>query len=145
MAPISRSQVSLAVAQLMPRIIQGVHLDFFVKRGVTQTQFLVLIAIHASGRCPMGTLARNMHVQMPTATGIVNRLVRAGYVRRTPDPEDRRQVLVHVTDKGRIFIHDFQGIIRHRWEEVLKALQPAELGAFYRVVTKLREHLERAT
>ena len=145
MTAVSRSQVSLAVAQLMPRIIQGVHLDFFVKRGVTQTQFLVLIAIHAAGRCPMGTLARNMHVQMPTATGIVNRLVRAGYVRRTPDPEDRRQVLVHVTDKGRTFIHDFQGIIRHRWEEVLKALQPAELGAFYRVVTKLREHLERAT
>jgi DNA-binding MarR family transcriptional regulator len=141
MPPVSRSQVSIAIAQLMPRIIQGIQLDFFVKRGVTQTQFLVLVAIHAAGRCPMGTLARNLHVQMPTATGIVNRLVRAGYVRRTPDPEDRRQVLVGLTDKGRAFIHAFQGVIRSRWEEVLKVLTPKELEAFYRVIRQLTGQL----
>ena len=141
MTAVSRSQVSLAVAQLMPRIIQGVQLDFFVKRRVTQTQLLVLLAIHAAGRCTMGTLARNQHVRMPTATGIVNRLARAGYVRRHPDPEDRRQVLVELTDKGRAFIHAFQRIIRHRWEEVLKGLEGRELSAFHRVILQLTRQL----
>ena len=137
MSPVTRSQVSASVAQLMPRIIQGIQLDFFVKRGVTQTQFLVLMAIHAGGRCTMGTLARNLHVRMPTATGIVNRLARSGYVRRVPNPEDRRQVFVGLTEKGRAFIQAFQAVVRARWEEVLKAIDQRWLESFHRVINQL--------
>lgn len=144
MAALTRSQVSVAVSQLMPRIIQGVQLDFFVRRKVTPTQLLVLLAIHAAEHCTMGTIARNMHVRMPTATGIVTRLVRAGYVRRQSRPEDRRQVLVSLTDKGRSFIAAFQGVIRHRWDEVLKGLGPRELEAFYQVITQLTRQLRGA-
>jgi len=138
----SRQQVSQAVAQLMPNIIRGVQLDFFVKRGVTQTQFLVLMAIQAYQRCTMGSLARNMHVSMPTATGIVDRLVRAGYVRRHPAPEDRRQVVVELTAKGQTFIQQFQAVVRRRWEEVLRSLAPQELATFHRVITKLQAQLQ---
>ena len=142
MRSITRPQLSEAIAQLMPFIIQGVQLDFFVKRGVTQTQFLVLIAIHGYSRATMGTLAHSLHVTMPTASGIVDRLARSGYVRRVPHPQDRRQVIVATTAKGEAFIVQFQVVIRRRWEEVLKSLAPHELDAFYRVVTKLREQLE---
>src|SRR3989338_4697988 len=81
---LTRRDVSLAVAELMPYIMRGVQLDFFVKRGVTQTQFLMLASIHASPRRTMGALARALHVSMPTVSGIVDRLVRAGGVRRAP-------------------------------------------------------------
>ena len=142
MSAISRQALSQAIAQLMPSIIRGIHLDFFAKRRVTQTQFLVLVAIHAYERCTMGTLARSLHVRMPTATGVVHRLVRAGYVRRFPEPQDRRQVVIELTRKGQTFIQQFQGIIRTRWYEVLKALEPKELEAFYHVVAKLKEQLQ---
>lgn len=135
--PITRAQVGNAMAQLVPRIVRGTQLDFFLTRRVTQTQFLVLMAIHADGRCTMGALARNMHVQMPTATGIIDRLIRAGYVRRAPHPEDRRQILVELTAKGQAFIRDFQTVVRRRWEEVLRSLEPGELATFHQVVTKL--------
>ena len=180
MTTITRQDVSRAIAQLMPRIIQGIQLDVFVQRGVTQTQFLVLMALHGyaakavraerSGltpiapgipcrhdggdftgtgggpagersECTMGTLARNLHVRMPTATGIVSRLVRAGYVRRHPKPEDRRQIVVTLTPKGYAFIQAFQAVVRHRWEEVLRSLKPTELATFHRVVTKLHGQL----
>ena len=139
---LSVPDVSQAVARLMPNIIRGVQLDFFVKKGVTQTQFLILIAIHAHEHCPMSLLARNMHVSLPTTTGIVARLVRAGYVRRAAHPNDRRQVIVALTPRGQAFIRQFQGVIRRRWEEVLKPLAPSELGAFYHVITTLREQLQ---
>jgi DNA-binding MarR family transcriptional regulator len=138
---IRRQHVSHAIAQLMPNIIRGVQLDFFVKRTVTQTQFVVLIAIHGYGRCTMGMLARNMHVKMPTTSGIVDRLVRAGYVRRFPHPEDRRQVMVELTAKGQAFIRQFQAVIRRRWEEVLRSLNSDELQMFHRVITKLTQQL----
>jgi len=141
MASITRRQVSQAVAQLMPRIIRGVQLDFFVRKGTTQTQFLVLMAIHADTRCTMGALARNLHVRMPTATGVVDRLAKAGYVRRIPHPTDRRQVIVTLTAKGQHFIREFQQVIRRRWEEVLRSLSAGELAMFHQVITKLTAQL----
>ena len=138
----TRRDVSLAVARLMPHIMRGVQLEFFVKRGITQTQFLMMASIRAYARCTMSTLARNLHISMPTASGIVERLVRAGYVRRVPQSEDRRQVVVELTAKAQAFFHDFETVVRRRWEEVLIPLEPAELAAFYGVITKLRERLQ---
>ena len=133
--------VGRAFAQLMPLIVRGVQLDFFVRRGVTQTQFLMLAAIHAEGACTMGRLAHSLHVRMPTATGIVDRLVRAGYVRRAPDPVDRRQVVVQLTAKGAGFIRAFQNILQHRWEDVLRTLPSSELTALHRVISTLQQRL----
>ena len=133
--------VSQAVAQLMPNIIRGVQLDFFLKGGVTQTQFLVLTAVLSYQRCSMSTLAKSLHVSMPTVSGIIDRLARTGYVRRLPHPDDRRQVLVELTAKGQRFIREFQGVIRRRWQEVLRTLESVELEAFHHVVTKLTVQL----
>ena len=145
MQPINRRQASEAVAQLMPNVIRGVQLEFFIRRGVTQTQLLVLLAVHGYGGATMGTLARGLQVRMPTMTGIVQRLAKAGYVQRSSDPDDRRQVVVRLTAKGRAFIRQFQGLIRRRWEHVLQVLDPMELDAFYHVVTKLRTQLQTHT
>lgn len=131
MTSISRQRLSQAIAQLMPNIIRGIQLDFFVKRRVTQTQLLMVLAIHAHQRSTMSALARGLHVSMPTATGIVRRLAQAGYVRRSVGEVDRRQVLVRLTAKGDAFIQAFQQIIRRRWEDVLRSLQPRERNAFY--------------
>lgn len=142
METISPVQLSQAIAQLMPNVIRGVQLDFFVKRQVTQTQLLMLLAIRGYGHPSMGRLAHSLHVSMPTATGIASRLVRAGYVRRAPGETDRRQVLVQLTPRGEQFIRDFQSVIRRRWEEVLRSLNARELAAFYQVVTKLSTSLQ---
>lgn len=138
---ITRRDAGQAMAQLMPRLVRGIQLDFFVRKGITQTQFLVLMAIHADGRCAMGALARNMHVRMPTTTGVIDRLVKAGYVRRIPHPTDRRQVVVELTAKAQAFIREFQGVVRRRWEEVLRSLSPGELAMFHQVITKLTARL----
>ena len=90
----------------------------------------------------MGTLARNLHVSRPTASGIVERLVRSGHVRRVSRPEDRRQVVVELTAHGRDFFRHFEEVVRRRWEEVFLALEPNELAVFHHVVTKLRERLQ---
>jgi len=139
---LTRQQVSLAVARLMPQIMRGVQLEFFVTRGVTQSQFLLMASIRAYARCTMSTLARNLHVSLPTVSGIVDRLVRAGFVRRITDEDDRRQVVVELAAKGRRFFQEFEAVIRRRWEEALLPLEPQELQAFYDVITKLREGLQ---
>lgn len=142
---VSRKDVSLAVARLIPHIMRGTQLDFFLKHGVTQTQFLVLSVVRAYGRSTMGTLARALHVSMPTVSGLVDRLVRAGFLRRVPHDEDRRQVIVELAPKGEAFFRNFESVIRRRWEEALLSLEADELEAFHGVITKLRERLQAET
>ena len=139
--PVTRATAGRAMAELMPMLIRGIQLDFFVRRGVTQTQFLVLGAVLAFEHGTMGALARSLHVTMPTMSGIVERLVQAGFLRRAPHPDDRRQVVVSLTPKGRGFLEEFQGVIQRRWEEVLRPLSSTELAAFHHVITKLRRQL----
>ena len=142
MSPVDRKTVSWAVAQLMPRIIQGVQLEFLVKRTITQTQFVVLVAVYSKKRSTMNALAQSMHVSMPTISGIIDRLVKAGYLKRQESPADRRQVIVELTKKGQLLIEQFQSVISQRWQEVLKSLDSNELESFYGVLTKLKEGLE---
>ena len=141
--PLTRQDVSQAWARFMPAMIRGVQLDFFVKKGVTQTQFLILMAIHGGGEWTMGRLARIFHVSMPTVSGIVDRLAHAGYLRRRSGTADRRQVVVELTAKGRGFIEQFETVMRRRWEDVLRSLTLRDLQAFHDVVVKLRSHLQR--
>jgi DNA-binding MarR family transcriptional regulator len=55
---------------------------------------------HLVGRPPLGPaeLARRLGMSTASATVLVDRLERAGYLRRRPDPEDRRRVVLDVTD-----------------------------------------------
>ena len=142
MSHVTRKELSLAIAQLMPRIIQGVQLEFLVKRTLTQTQFLVLVAIHSRGSCPMSILAKSMRVSMPTMSGIVDRLVKRGDVHRVESEHDRRKVMVELSHQGKEMIKQFQAAVSHRWAEVLTTLEQRDIEAFYGVISKLTHHLK---
>ena len=138
---VSRKELSVAIAQMIPRIIQGVQLDFLAKRTITQTQFFVLVAIHSHRRPSMRLLAQNIKVSMPTISGIVDRLVRAQYVQRLNHPQDRRLVVVELTRKGQLIIDQFQGAVARRWEEVLNSLEQNDLGSLQKIILKLKAAL----
>jgi DNA-binding MarR family transcriptional regulator len=56
----------------------------------------------------VGELARSAGVSARNATGLVDTLEKADLVRRTPDPDDRRSVLIAMTDTGRAWVADFR-------------------------------------
>lgn len=140
--PVSRSQLGEAISHLMPNIIRGAQLDLFAKSTITQTQFMVIVALHAAKRSKMGDLARGLHVTMPTMTGVVGRLVKSGHIKRFVNPLDRRQVTVELTAKGQSFVRQFQQVIRNRWQRVLVSLEDREVEAFHGIVTKLLKQFE---
>lgn len=133
--------LSKTIASIIPEIIRGVQFDFFASRTITQTQFMMLLAIRSYGLCTMGDLAKSMKVSKPTVTGIADRLVRMGYIRRFPKPEDRRQVAVTPTAKGEGFVREFQSIVAQRWARVLTPFNKKELETFYTLILKIQSHL----
>jgi DNA-binding MarR family transcriptional regulator len=59
--------------------------------------------ISRSGPVTAGRLAQELRLTTGAITGLVDRLERAGFARRTDDPGDRRRVLVQATpDEQRV-------------------------------------------
>jgi DNA-binding MarR family transcriptional regulator len=137
MQSMNRQQLSRLIAQILPNIIQGVHMGFLATQSLTHTQFFVLIAIHSQGRCTMQQLADKMHVSMPTMSGIIERLVLAHYVVRVENPDDRRQVVIELRKEGKDLIVQFQQAVSNRWHDVLGALNVQEVKTMAAILGKI--------
>ena len=75
--------------------------------GLTGNQLFVLVAIGCRGRQTVSELADDLGVSLSAITGLTNRLVRQGLVVRHRDSDDRRQVFVELTEKGKKAVEDF--------------------------------------
>ena len=79
----------------------------FSSFNTTAARFDVLDALTQIGRPARPVeLKERLHVPAQTITGVLDALERAGLVRRTPNPTDRRSVLVEITPEGAQTIED---------------------------------------
>lgn len=67
--------------------------------GVGRTDSRALDLLHRLGPMSAGALGQEAGLTSGAVTALIDRLERAGYVHRKPDPDDRRRVLVEVTGK----------------------------------------------
>ena len=68
---------------------------------ITPGQYTVLALLNGSGPSTLRALAESEHVQAPSMTRIVNALADQGFVTRSANPDDGRQVRVAITEAGR--------------------------------------------
>jgi DNA-binding MarR family transcriptional regulator len=66
--------------------------------GLHRTDTRLLDVLQMTGRMSAGELARAGHLSPAAVTAALDRLERAGYVRRVRDKDDRRRVLVEITE-----------------------------------------------
>lgn len=69
--------------------------------GVSAVDQRALGIVGAHGPLSAGALATLIGLTPGAVTGMVDRLERAGLVTRTPDPADRRRVVISLADNGR--------------------------------------------
>lgn len=67
---------------------------------LTPTQLSVLGAVALLGPATPGSVAAHEQVRPPSVTRMLNQLTETGYIRRVPDPDDGRQVLVEISEQG---------------------------------------------
>ena len=73
------------------------------KAGLTAAQHQLLLAVrgHDGDRGPtIGDVAGYLFLRHHSAVGLVDRAVKAGWVERAEDPEDRRVVRLRLTTQG---------------------------------------------
>ena len=66
------------------------------RAGMHPTDFECVDVLDWTGPIPAGELARRVGLTSGAITGVIDRLERGGWVRRTSDPADRRRVIVEL-------------------------------------------------
>lgn len=87
----------------------------------------------------VGELALHMDVTPSTMSIAARRLVRQGYVRRERDPDDRRRVLLRLTDAGVRVKSEKSVLDPERVEALLDQLDPGEREDALRGLSLLAE------
>ncbi|MCX7855376.1 MAG: MarR family transcriptional regulator [Anaerolineae bacterium] len=130
------------------RLIGGLRSRFtrgLARYGLTFPQFVALGSLeHAEGQAlRMGDLAAATHQSAASMTGIVDRLLDQGLVERRPDPDDRRSVIVALTEEGAQLLERVRADQRHMVEQLLRSLSVEERAIFYNILDKLLQGLEK--
>lgn len=86
-------------------------------------------------------LADAAGVTRATMTGLIDTLERDGFVKREPDPDDRRMMSVRLTPKGDRFLNDFLPGHFKVITEVLSPLSESERRSLVRLLTKVQAHV----
>lgn len=68
--------------------------------GLNLADFRAVAFVRVNDRATPRELADYLAHSMSTTTATIDRLVASGYVRRTPNPDDRRSVYLEVTPSG---------------------------------------------
>jgi DNA-binding MarR family transcriptional regulator len=122
-------QKIVELAQQGGRIIgQHAH-SIWIDSGLTPTQLRSLFLIANKGSTNFRKLAEALEVTPSNVTGIVDRLVEQGLVSRTQNPEDRREMTLQTTDKGKTLVSNLKEAGIKRMTQILSLLSSQELSA----------------
>jgi DNA-binding MarR family transcriptional regulator len=116
--------------------------------GVNVTDLDCLNVIERRGSLTAGELATEAGLTSGAITGVIDRLERAGFARRTRDPDDRRRVTVAVTPAFYAAAGEIWGPVKQDWDTTVAGRFTAEqldlIVAFLRTTNEItRRHLER--
>ena len=130
-------ELTREISIMVPKLMKGARSSFLAKSNISTAQMIMLVSIHDHGQCKLKTLAKERGISPPTATGLIDRLLKAGYVKRGSDPEDRRVVIVSLTKKGENAVQDFLSTVRKRWKNILIHLTSKEQHQYLNIVKKI--------
>lgn len=114
-----KEQIAQEISQVIPTFIRHMYPYVFERMHVPPSQILALVAIDENKGCTLSQLKKEMHVSAPTISGIVDRLVRDGFITRTEDKIDRRIKNVVLTKHGQMVLEKFRRNIKERWQQIL--------------------------
>lgn len=107
-------------------------------------QLKALLLISEEEGIRMRELARKMGGSFSNATVLVDRLVERGFVERLAEPEDRRVVLVRVSEEGRRLIEQLVTSWRAITTSLLETLAPEDLSTVRDSLCILLQAAQRA-
>ncbi|MER7948539.1 MarR family winged helix-turn-helix transcriptional regulator [Streptomyces sp. NPDC096079] len=111
--------------------------------GLYPGQELMMMRLWDCGPVRQSELIQSLGLDPSTVTKMLQRMEQCGYVRRSPDPADRRAVLVEATDRGLDLRTGVEGAWADLEESTLTGLAPADRAELSRLLGLVGENLAK--
>ena len=111
--------------------------------GINRTDGKIIDILDQHGRMSAGELARHSALTTGAVTAVIDRLERAGYVRRVADPADRRRVLVELTPQLKETLEALMGPLGEAGRPLLERYSDDQLELLIEFTRISREVQER--
>ena len=108
-------------------------------KDITNNDMHVIEAVGIGEPRNMSAVAKLRSVTVGTLTIAVNNLVKKGYIERVRSKEDRRVVLVSLTEKGKKAYQHHKRFHEEMIQSLLKGLSDQEISTLVTALTNLRE------
>ncbi|MFF4414581.1 MarR family winged helix-turn-helix transcriptional regulator [Streptosporangium sp. NPDC001559] len=108
--------------------------------GAHKWHFAVLVALAEAGSASQAELSRRTGIYRSDMVAVLNELADTEYVRREPDPADRRRNVITLTPVGRRRLEHLDTLIADAQRELLAPLTPGQREELARLLTVLAEH-----
>lgn len=106
------------------------------------TQWLVLFHLAQNGAMPQRDFIELLKVEKPTLSDIVSALVRKGFINQSPDPSNKRQRVLSLTEQGRQLWERLPNPIAQIREIAFKDVDEQTLSLIANVLQTATERLE---
>jgi DNA-binding MarR family transcriptional regulator len=140
------SALCLRLIELFPRVSRGMRR--WQDHAAPQTsaplgpRHVAALEQLRGGPLTVGELASRLGVTMPTVSGVLAELDRAGLVQRHPDPADRRRTIVQFAPGQIDLIGQWLDGAASPLARVLDQLSPSEQQAFLKAMSLLETELQ---
>lgn len=117
----------------------------FAEYGLTSCQYNILRILRGEGRpLPILEIASRTISPVPGITGLIDRLEKAGWVRRERSTEDRRVIYVAITDQALELLVQVDRPLSELHEEIMAPLSQGDRRELNRLLEQLRCHAEES-
>ena len=108
----------------------------FSENGVegTPIQVMLLFFLQKNDGSSLTQISQGLMLENPTVTGLIDRLEKSGYVKRSDHPNDRRVYLVHLTEKGKKVASKALPIVKKLNEQIKEGYSKEETENFKKVL-----------
>lgn len=109
--------------------------------GLTGPQVTAVKMLEAFGDLSLSALSEHMSAHNSTITGLVDRMERGGLVERVRSTEDRRVVIIRLTDEGRRIARSVPVTSMQVFARALSSLDDDERDSLRRILRKLSDEV----
>lgn len=127
-------------ADIIPKFVREIlkkQAKAFAKSDVTIPQMIILNFLKEKGCSKMNETAKLLSISTSAATGIVERMVKAGFVKRGADENDRRIIKIEATAKGLKAIEVIEKTRNKMMMELFGKLPARDRDTYLKTVKKL--------
>lgn len=144
MSSISLNQFADRLSEIVPVIMKEFsarQVNELYKGKITVPQFISMAFLEKQGQAKMKDLAGYMKVTTPAMTGMVERLVKVGYIHRVFDPADRRIIKVELTGKGKTLVKKVVAQRRNMILDIFGKISETDREEYLRILGNIRNIL----